>query len=29
MWGLYLTLCRAGFVMGRINVEQWVFRKPL
>jgi cyclopropane fatty-acyl-phospholipid synthase-like methyltransferase len=29
MWGLYLILCQAGFVMGRINVEQWVFRKPL
>jgi cyclopropane-fatty-acyl-phospholipid synthase len=28
MWDLYLTLCEAGFTMGRINVEQWVFRKP-
>ncbi len=28
MWNLYLTLCEAGFTMGRINVEQWVFRKP-
>jgi cyclopropane-fatty-acyl-phospholipid synthase len=25
MWNLYLTLCEAGFRMGRINVEQWVF----
>ncbi len=25
MWDLYLTLCEAGFRMGRINVEQWVF----
>ncbi|HEU4915125.1 MAG TPA: cyclopropane-fatty-acyl-phospholipid synthase family protein [Acidimicrobiia bacterium] len=25
MWELYLTLCEAGFRMGRINVEQWVF----
>lgn len=25
MWDLYLTLCEAGFTMGRINVEQWVF----
>jgi cyclopropane-fatty-acyl-phospholipid synthase len=25
MWELYLTLCEAGFQMGRINVEQWVF----
>lgn len=24
MWDLYLTLCEAGFRMGRINVEQWV-----
>ena len=29
MWGLYLTLCEAGFRMGRINVEQWVFSKPV
>ena len=29
MWGLYLTLCEAGFRMGRINVEQWVFTKPV
>jgi cyclopropane-fatty-acyl-phospholipid synthase len=28
MWGLYLGLCEAGFQMGRINVEQWAFRKP-
>ena len=28
MWDLYLTLCEAGFRMGRINVEQWVFSKP-
>jgi cyclopropane-fatty-acyl-phospholipid synthase len=28
MWDLYLTLCEAGFRMGRINVEQWAFRKP-
>jgi cyclopropane-fatty-acyl-phospholipid synthase len=25
MWDLYLTLCGAGFRIGRINVEQWVF----
>lgn len=25
MWELYLTLCEAGFRIGRINVEQWVF----
>jgi cyclopropane-fatty-acyl-phospholipid synthase len=25
MWELYLALCEAGFRMGRINVEQWVF----
>jgi len=25
MWDLYLTLCEAGFRMGRINVEQWLF----
>jgi cyclopropane-fatty-acyl-phospholipid synthase len=25
MWDLYLSLCAAGFRMGRINVEQWVF----
>jgi cyclopropane-fatty-acyl-phospholipid synthase len=25
MWDLYLTLCEAGFRIGRINVEQWVF----
>lgn len=25
MWSLYLNLCEAGFRMGRINVEQWVF----
>jgi len=28
MWELYLILCEAGFRMGRINVEQWVFHKP-
>jgi len=28
MWNLYLALCEAGFQMGRINVEQWAFRKP-
>jgi cyclopropane-fatty-acyl-phospholipid synthase len=28
MWELYLILCDAGFRTGRINVEQWVFRKP-
>lgn len=27
MWELYLTLCEAGFRMGRINVEQWVFAR--
>lgn len=27
MWDLYLTLCEAGFRMGRINVEQWVFSR--
>ena len=27
MWDLYLTLCEAGFRMGRINVEQWVFAR--
>lgn len=25
MWNLYLLMCAAGFRMGRINVEQWVF----
>jgi cyclopropane-fatty-acyl-phospholipid synthase len=25
MWDLYLSLCEAGFRLGRINVEQWVF----
>lgn len=25
MWNLYLNLCEAGFRIGRINVEQWVF----
>lgn len=25
MWQLYLGLCEAGFRLGRINVEQWVF----
>lgn len=28
MWDLYLTLCEAGFRMGRIDVEQWVFVRP-
>jgi cyclopropane-fatty-acyl-phospholipid synthase len=28
MWDLYLTLCEAGFRIGRINVEQWVFSAP-
>ncbi len=28
MWDLYLTLCEAGFRIGRIGVEQWVFRSP-
>jgi cyclopropane-fatty-acyl-phospholipid synthase len=28
MWELYLTLCEAGFRMGRIGVEQWTFRRP-
>ena len=27
MWELYLSLCEAGFRMGRINVEQWVFAR--
>ena len=27
MWELYLTLCEAGFRIGRINVEQWVFSR--
>ena len=27
MWDLYLTMCEAGFRMGRINVEQWVFSR--
>jgi len=27
MWELYLALCEAGFRMGRINVEQWVFAR--
>ncbi len=25
MWQLYLGLCEAGFRMGRIDVQQWVF----
>jgi cyclopropane-fatty-acyl-phospholipid synthase len=25
MWDLYLSLCEAGFRMGRINIEQWSF----
>jgi cyclopropane-fatty-acyl-phospholipid synthase len=28
MWDLYLSLCEAGFRIGRIDVEQWVFRAP-
>jgi cyclopropane-fatty-acyl-phospholipid synthase len=28
MWDLYLVLCEAGFRIGRIGVEQWVFRAP-
>ena len=27
MWNLYLSLCEAGFRIGRINVEQWVFAR--
>lgn len=27
MWDLYLTLCEAGFRMGRIDVEQWVLSR--
>jgi cyclopropane-fatty-acyl-phospholipid synthase len=27
MWDLYLMLCEAGFRIGRINVEQWVFAR--
>jgi cyclopropane-fatty-acyl-phospholipid synthase len=27
MWDLYLSLCEAGFRIGRINVEQWVFTR--
>lgn len=27
MWELYLSLCEAGFRMGRLDVEQWVFGK--
>jgi len=27
MWDLYLSLCEAGFRIGRINVEQWVFAR--
>jgi len=27
MWDLYLLLCETGFRIGRIGVEQWVFRK--
>ena len=29
MWQLYLSLCESGFRTGRINVEHWVFVKPL
>ncbi len=28
MWELYLTYCQAGFETGRIDVQQWVFRRP-
>jgi cyclopropane-fatty-acyl-phospholipid synthase len=28
MWDLYLSLCEAGFRMGRIDVQQWVFSAP-
>lgn len=27
MWDLYLTVCEAGFRMGRIDVEQWTFSR--
>ena len=27
MWEVYLAVCEAGFRMGRINVEQWVFAR--
>ncbi len=27
MWELYLALCEAGFRIGRINVEHWVFAR--
>jgi len=27
MWDLYLCLCEAGFRMGRLDVEQWVFTR--
>lgn len=27
MWDLYICLCEAGFRMGRLNVEQWVFTR--
>jgi len=27
MWNLYLVLCEAGFTMGHIDVEQWVFSR--
>jgi cyclopropane-fatty-acyl-phospholipid synthase len=27
MWDLYLSLCAAGFRTGRIDVQQWVFRR--
>lgn len=29
MWRLYLTLCEAGFRIGRIDVEQWVLRRAI
>jgi cyclopropane-fatty-acyl-phospholipid synthase len=27
MWDLYLLLCEVGFVIGRIDVQQWVFSR--
>lgn len=27
MWDVYLSLCEAGFRMGRTNVEHWVFSR--
>ncbi|HSG78241.1 MAG TPA: class I SAM-dependent methyltransferase, partial [Acidimicrobiia bacterium] len=28
LWELYLGYCEAGFTLGRIDVGQWVFRRP-